>query len=61
MKEYPTWIVAVREKIVIRGRKTPEDLDRYFFPRARTAASARKAVIDAGYINIISVEKETKL
>jgi len=59
MKGLPTWIVTVRDKVTIRGRKEPEDWDRCFFPRARTAASARKAIIDAGYSNIISVEKKT--
>ena len=53
-KEY---IVTVRQRIIIGHRTKPESVDRYFFPRAKSTRSARKAVEDTGIKGeIVSVE-----
>jgi len=56
-RESKEWVVTLRQKVKVGGRKTPEDVDKNFTVRARTKASAARAVKNAGYRgDIVSVE-----
>ena len=56
-REIKEYIVTVQQWIIIGHRTKPEAVDRYFFPRAKTARSAWKAVKDTGIKGeIVSVE-----
>ena len=50
------WTVTTSENIIIGGRKLAEPVERRFTVQAKTAAAARKSVLEAGHKNIVGVE-----
>lgn len=53
------WRITVQEKITIGSRREAQLVEKYLFVWARSAAGARRAIVDTGYRGkIVSIEKE---